>query len=241
MERRGLALLGALAVMAATPATARAQGEYAPPMLTPAVARTVAEACPGTKQYADALVRGMNAAEAAAANAPFSRCANATRLFELQWKNDYGRIALAATQLSQGLLAHDPALVKRAADATQAWRNATPATDAEVRSWDAIPDAYYAATHVAVIQDDPPPCYGFIVPNAAYINVAARTGTAWIRTERAAQPPGTKCRGGQPRESDPFAYQGAGPGLGGSVPVIQPRPTPGPDEVLRSFPNPPPR
>ena len=127
-------------------------------MLTPAVARSVAAACPGTKQYADALVRGMNAAEAAAANAPFSRCASATRLFALQWKNDYGRIALAAAELSQGLLAHDPVLVKRAADATQAWRDSTPATDAEVRSWDAIPDIYFAATRVAVIQDDPPPC-----------------------------------------------------------------------------------
>jgi hypothetical protein len=197
-------------------------------MLTPFAAGYVASGCPDAKPYADALVRGITLAEAKAATPVLTRCASAVRLFELQWKTDSAAFGLAAVQLSQGLLARDPALLKRAAEATRRMRDSTLASDAQIRSWDVIPDAFYARYREAVVFDDPL-CSGNIAVNAAYINLAARSGTAWIRTPRDVPPADNagRCPINPPPLSNISGFPGAAPPQPTDLPAPPEKPLPG--------------
>jgi hypothetical protein len=178
-------VLSAAALALALPQAARAAEAQAPTTLTPAVAREVAAACPEGARYAGLLVRGITGADAATATPVFERCAAQIRLPEAQWKTAAARVALAAVELSRGLLAHDPALLRRAADETRDLRSQSFASDADVRSWSVIPD-YYDAQQRQIVLDDPSACARGYADNAAYINVAARAGTAWITEQRPA-------------------------------------------------------
>ena len=192
IRRLGAALI-AVVVSGAAAGVAFAGEAQEPPMLTPAVAHTVVAGCPEAKRYAGLLVRGISDAEARAATPLLTACANAIRFPDLRWKNQYAALALAAVQLSQGLLEHDPALLKRAADATRALHDADQATDDQIRSWKIIPDWFDARVRVALVNDDQHVCTGSIVQNAAYVYLAARSGTAWIRTARDVPPGLERC------------------------------------------------
>jgi hypothetical protein len=184
--RQELGMVLSAAVLAvALPQAARAAEAQAPPALTPAVAREVATACPDAARYAGLLVRGITGADADAATPLLERCAARIRLPEAQWKTAAARVAVAAVELSRGLLSHDPGLLRRAADETKDLRLQSFASDAEVRSWTVIPD-YYDVRRGEIVLDDPSGCARGYADNAAYINVAARTGAAWITEQRPA-------------------------------------------------------
>ncbi len=176
-------VLTAVVLAAGTPAAFAAADPAAPPMLTPSMARTVASACPQAAVYADELVRGITRAEAKAATPLLTSCAREIRLFIHQWKNDAANIALAAVELSRGLLDRDPALLRAAADATRDLRRASRASDDQVREWTIIPDYFDVARNELVVEPHPA-CGISPVANATYINVAARTGAAWITIPR---------------------------------------------------------
>jgi hypothetical protein len=233
MIRRLAQAVASIAVFLPWSGAAVAGDAQAPPTLTPFAARYVASGCPEAKPYADALVRGITLAEAKAATPVLTRCATAVRLFELRWKNDSAAFGLAAVQLSEGLLERDPALLKRAADATRRMRDFTPASDSQIRSWDVIPDTFYARYREAVVFDDPV-CAGNLAVNAAYINLAARSGTAWIRTPR--DVPAADKAGRCPINPPPLP---AVSGFPGGVPYQNPDRPPAPPE--RPAPNAPPR
>ncbi|MEA2787533.1 MAG: hypothetical protein QOF71_3637 [Candidatus Eremiobacteraeota bacterium] len=176
-------ILTAVVLAAATPGVAPAADPAAPPMLTPSLARTVASACPAARPYADELVRGITRAQAAAATPILTKCAREVRLFVYQWKNDVANIALAATELSRGLLDRDPTLLRAAAYATRDLRGASRASDDQVRAWTIIPDYFDVARNELVFETQAS-CDVSAVANATYINVAARTGVAWITVPR---------------------------------------------------------
>jgi hypothetical protein len=176
-------ILTAVVLAAGTPAVAGAADPAAPPMLTPSVARTVASACPQAAVYAGELVRGITRADAKAATPILTRCAREVRLFENQWKNDAANIALAAVELSRGLLDNDRTLLRAAADATRDLRGDSAARDGQVREWTLIPDYFDVARNELVVAP-PSSCGVSAVANATYINVAARAGAAWITTPR---------------------------------------------------------
>jgi hypothetical protein len=182
------ARLVAVAVLTAafgSPGTVYAHSLQAPPTLTPFVARDVAATCPGSERYVDALVHGITLAEADAAAPILNRCATAIRLFDAQWKNRVAEVALAAVDLSRGLLRQDPSLLKRAADATRALRASSAASDGQIRSWDVIPDGFDAGTGEEIVYDPSiPRCSSPPIANAAYIYLAARSTSAWIQTPR---------------------------------------------------------
>jgi hypothetical protein len=179
MRNRVVCAVGA-AFLTLVPGVARTEEGHAPPMLTPGVAAAVAAGCPGTRPYAEALVRGITDADAAVAAPKFAACAKPVRLFENQWKNDAANVALGAVELSRGLLQHDAGLLRRAADATEELRSKAHVTDAVVRTWPVIPD--FVDIRTGVVYAD---CLGgSIAINAAYVNVAARAGTAWVATPR---------------------------------------------------------
>ncbi len=188
MTARLVAVAVLLAVIG-SPGTVYARSVQAPPTLTPFVARDVAATCPGSERYVDALVRGITLAEADAAAPVLNRCATMIRLFEEQWKNSVAEVALAAVDLSRGLLRHDPSLLKRAADATRALRASTAASDGQIRSWDVIPDRFDARDGEPVLYDPSiPRCSSPPITNAAYIYLAAQSTTAWIQTPRPVLP-----------------------------------------------------
>jgi hypothetical protein len=187
-QRIGSGLTAVLLAAAIAPSSAMAEA-HAPPALAPSVAQLVAAACPGTGRYADALVRGISKAEADAAAPALARCAAQIRLPEFRWKTNAAELGRAAVALSQGLLDHDAAQLRRAADATRDLSRNSRAPDAEVRTWTVIPDFYDVARGEAVVVDAPRSCADATVANAAYINLAARTGTAWIDTPRSAAVP----------------------------------------------------
>jgi hypothetical protein len=197
VRNRVVSVLSAVVLAAATPAVAFAGDAQSPPVLTPAIANSVSAACPGTAKYADALVRGITSDEAAAAEPKFAACAKQIRLYENQWKNDAADVALGAVELARGLLNHDPELLQRAVDATAALRAVARGSDADVRAWPTIPDFVDGHTGDYVVDG----CgSGSAALNAAYINVAARTGVAWVLTPRAPTRCGTK--------GYPYAYNG---------------------------------
>lgn len=183
--RKELGMVLSAAVLAvALPQAARAAEAQAPPTLTPAVAQQVAAACPEAARYADALVRGITARDAVAATPLLEACATRVRSREARWKNDVAQLALAAAELSRGLLSHDPALLRAAADATRELRERSAASNEAVRTWTVIPDYYDAQHQEPVVLDSSSPCTASGADNAAYINVAARSGTAWITAQR---------------------------------------------------------
>jgi hypothetical protein len=177
--------LTAVLLAAGTPGAVAAAEPAAPPMLTPSLARTVASACPNAAVYTDKLIGGITRAEAKAATPILTRCAREIRLFVYQWKNDAASIALAAVDLSRGVLDHDPVLLRAAADATRDLRRASRATDIQVREWTIIPDYFDVARNELAVEPQPA-CGVSAVANATYINVAARTGNAWITIPREA-------------------------------------------------------
>jgi hypothetical protein len=179
--RNGMVCALGAAALALAPGLVLAADGQAPPTLTPAVANAVAAACPGTRAYADALVRGITGDDAAAAAPRFAACAKQIRLFENQWKGEVATLAFGAVELSQGLLAHDPVLLRHAVDATAALRSEIRLSDAQVRAWPVIPDAIDADTEAPIVVC----AAGSIQLNAAYVNVAARAGIGWVRTARA--------------------------------------------------------
>ncbi len=230
-----IAALAAFVIAVVSGGAARADELQAPPTLTPAVAGNAAAACPDAAPYARALVDGITLAQATAATPILMRCATATRLFELQWKNSAAALALAAVELSRGLLEHDPALLKRAADGTHAWRSRVPQSDEQILTWDLVPDIYDNRLHAVTYVDGS--CGANPYMNAAYIYVAARSGIAWLRTPRAIRN-ATPCNAVAARAA---SFGGGGIDIGASpftVPIPT-RPAPAPDEVLR--PNAPPR
>lgn len=192
----GLLLSATVLAAIASPALAGSPEAMAPPMLSPIVARDVADACPGTRGYADALVRGITNREAVAAEPVFAACAAPLRFSGFRWKTDAATVALAAVRLSRGLLNHDAELLRRAASGSSELRARTGATDAQIRAWPVIPD-YFAWANSELVAYDYLPLIANnanrerepfvnspIVQDAAYINVAARTGEAWILTPR---------------------------------------------------------
>jgi hypothetical protein len=173
--------LGAL-LLGAIPCAAIAGSEYAPPTLTPLVALAANAACPGAERYTIGLTRGISEPAAAAATRFFLACQAATRRDTVSWKNEVASVALGAADLSRGLLDHDPSALKQAVDATAELRARTAATDDTIRGWVTIPDEFDAFKRVGVIRTD---CYaGTWVTDAAYINVAAHAGKAWISEPR---------------------------------------------------------
>jgi hypothetical protein len=181
-----MSMLGATAMMLATTPLAQAAGGAAPPTLTPLVARDVAAACPGTAAYASALTSGIDESTAAAAAPVFDACAAGARRDVLVWRQNASSVAVGAVYLSLGLLRHDAAMLKRAVDATASLRSDVGADDQTIQAWSVIPDTYDSVHRRAIVRTD---CaLGTWAADAAYINVAAHTGTAWITAPRDAQP-----------------------------------------------------
>lgn len=196
MHRVIVTVLAAAVLAAAAPASGGAAGVHAPPLLTPQVAIEVGDACPGTIMHAAALVRGMTRAEAVAAEPAFSACAAADRLPGFRWKNTAANVALAAVQLTRALIDHDTVLLAHVADATAELRGQTAATDEQIRSWTSIPDYFDSVlkrpVDVQYLTIDPNNAanpretmlIGPWIADAAYMNLAARSGEAWITTPR---------------------------------------------------------
>jgi hypothetical protein len=185
----------AVAIVAA-PLAAVAADSQAPPTLTPIAARDVADACPATARYAQALVGGITRRDARAARPLFAACAAEPRLPGYLWKTNAANLALGAVDLSLGVLDRDDAAFRRAVAETADLRSRSLSTDAQVHAWTVIPDYLLPNTHEpatlaylplppsnAQLQR-PPFINGFEAENAAYVNVAARTGTAWITAPR---------------------------------------------------------
>jgi hypothetical protein len=181
MGTRVVSLLGAIALAAGSAVSVQASDAQAPPMLTPLVARDVTAACPGTKVYADALIRGATDEEAAAASTLFDACA-ASLHRRHPWREPAANVAVGAAYLSRGLLEHDPAMLQHAIDATAVLRSSVSWTDETVRRWPIIPDQFDAPRREAVIRIDCPA--GMWIADAVYINIAAHQGSAWIAAPR---------------------------------------------------------
>lgn len=179
---RALALSLAVSAVATTASSAWAEEPHAPPVLTPPLARQLVVACPGTAHYADALARGSGEADAAAAASKFENCAGAARRARTEARRQIASTAAGAAYLSLGLLRHDTAMFQRAVDATAELRSLLPLSDDQIRRWTAIPDAVDLTRRKLLIATD---CgIGDPTPTAAYINVAAHDGSAWIAVAR---------------------------------------------------------
>ncbi|HEX3465622.1 MAG TPA: hypothetical protein VHS78_16350 [Candidatus Elarobacter sp.] len=153
-------------------------------MLTPLVARQLAVACPAAARYADALVRGSDADEAAAGAQLFEDCAGLGRRQKAEARRQIASTAAGAAYLALGVLRHDTAALQHAIDATAELRAYVPLSDEQIRRWSAIPDAIDMERHKLLISNA---CgLGDPVVTAAYVNVAAHEGTAWITAARAA-------------------------------------------------------
>jgi len=181
MRTRVVSLLG-LAVFA-LPVAASAAGEtHAPPTLSPNVARDVAYVCPGTAPYAEALVRGISEPQAAAAAPVFDACAAGLRHAGIDRTRQTASTAVGATYLSLGLLRHDPALLRRSIDATDELRRNYIVPDEDIRRWPIIPDEFDQRHDRLIVSTV---CDGAgLSEDAAYINVAAHRGVAWITAAR---------------------------------------------------------
>jgi hypothetical protein len=191
MTRFGAAVL--LLVLIGASAQAPQPGDAPIPTLTPVAARDVADACPNTASFASALVRGASAGEAASARAAFAACASQTRLPGFEWKTEAASLALGAADLTLGIRNNDAAALRRAADETSGLRSLSVARDDEVRTWTTIPDFLDPHTrlpaslgYVPIVPGESlesrPPYRrdASIVTAAAYVNLAARLGIAWI-------------------------------------------------------------
>lgn len=76
-------------------------------------------------------------------------------------------------------------MLRHAIDATARLRSDLPASDEIIRRWPIIPDEYDVRRHEVVIRID---CGSGVGANAAYINVAAHQGSAWVTTPREPEP-----------------------------------------------------
>ena len=194
---RIIALLASAALTASLSAPAFAAPDPQPsvPMLTPMTARDVAEACPGTARFALALVRGASLVEATEARPAFAACAAQPRLAGYEWKTEAANLALGGCELTIGIATGDVAALRRAAAVTADLRSSSLATDDQIREWTIIPDAFNSVSRKPVfngyvtyrVGDSLIPRRPFttdqtMVTNAAYVNVAARRGEAWIHT-----------------------------------------------------------
>ncbi len=191
-------LAGAVgAAIALVPLSVFAQAEaVGPPMLTPIAVRDISDACPGSGAFARELVGGIGEADAIPAERAFTACAAQARLPGYRWKTEAANLALAAVELSRGLMLHDAALTRRAASLTDDLRARSIATDADVRRWSAIPDRFdqrrseiILLGYVPVVPENAMlrrPEFGERpwTSDAAYINVAAQQDDAWIHTPR---------------------------------------------------------
>lgn len=166
-----------------TVSPAPAEEPHAPPVLTPALVRQLGSACPGAAPYADALARGSDEADAAAAAQLFENCAGDGRRQHAEARRFIASAAAGGAYLALGLLRHDPAMLRRSIDATDEMRRAVPVSDEQIRRWSTIPDAIDMEHHKLLIVTT---C-GIGDPSvaAAYINVAAHDGAAWITAARA--------------------------------------------------------
>ena len=180
MRARVLSL--ALSAVAATASSAWAEEPHAPPVLTPPLARQLVVACPGTARFADALARGSGEADAVVAASAFENCAGMARRARTDARRQIASTAAGAAYLTLGVLRHDAAMFQRAADATAELRNLLPLSDDQVRRWTAIPDAVDLTHRKLLIAT----ACGIGDPTlaAAYINVAAHDGSAWIAVAR---------------------------------------------------------
>ncbi|HEX3465620.1 MAG TPA: hypothetical protein VHS78_16340 [Candidatus Elarobacter sp.] len=180
MGSRIASLLG-IAVLA-MPLAVSAAEQHAPPTLTPLVANAVAAACPGTDRYAQALVRGIGERDATAAAPAFDACAASARHDYSDFRRHLASTAVGAAYLSLALLRHDPALLRRSIDATAELRSYVRASDDDIRRWPIIPDSLAPHGDTLIVRTDCAPPYP--ETDAAYINVAAHAGSAWISTPR---------------------------------------------------------
>lgn len=225
-----MVVLGSLLMTIVSAGAAGADAPQAPPMLSPAAANAVATACPSASAYADALVAGATLEQATAGRTLFGQCAkNAASADEPALT-----VAVAAADLSAGLLSKQSVLIARAGAETNALRRNVLASDAQIRTWVVIPDTYDPRSRIAYFDDFD--CAGDVGLDAAYINLAARSGTAWIREQRTARQ-ATGCAAALPSAS---AFQSIGRTPFTSPPIT--RPTAAPDEQLqRPVPGIPPR
>jgi hypothetical protein len=178
MRSRLLVVVASLLITGTPFGMAVAGVPLAPPLLSPSSAQMVATACPEAAKYADALVNGISLADANAAAPVLTRCAKTVA------SADEASVAfgLAAVELAQGVLASNPALIARAANATASLRRDVSATDAQIRTWVLIPDMFDPRSGKAYFDDFH--CRGSVYLNAAYIYVAARSAQPWIREPR---------------------------------------------------------
>jgi len=223
-----LAAIGVLVAAAAANGTALGAqpAVHAPPMLSPSSANSVARACRRAEPYADTLVVGATLAEATSAESILERCAKSA-------SGDAAKavaLALGAADFSQGWLENDTTLMTRAAEATSALRAAVPASDEQIRGWAIVPDSYDRQSGHAYFNDFD--CRGSVDVNAAYINLAARLGEAWIRQARTER----KFTGCMPPPLGSPRYGDIG---SNATPYVDPSTVQTPDAVLTRPPGPP--
>jgi hypothetical protein len=182
---RAVLLTLAVSAVAATAFPAAAEEPQAPPVLTPPLARQLGVACPGTARYAEALAAGSGEADAVAAASQFENCAGAARRARTEPRRQIASTAAGGAYLALGLLHHDAAMLQRAVDATAELRAFLPLSDEQIRRWTIIPDAVDLTRRKLLIATE---CgIGDPALTAAYINVAAREGSAWIAVTRPSQ------------------------------------------------------
>jgi hypothetical protein len=128
-------------------------------------------------------VHGISESQAALAAPLFEKCAASWRHDHDDTSRQTASTAVGAIYLSRALLTHDPLFFRRAIDATDEVRRSSHLSEDVVRSWPVIPDYFDAVRREAVISLD---CDFSLVPDATYIYLAARTGTAWITQPREA-------------------------------------------------------
>lgn len=224
MQGRLLVVLGSM-LFAGIPAGMASAGDaHAPPLLSPSSAQQVIAGCPAAAKYADALVSGISLADANAALPVLSRCKSIAASAD----EKSIALALAAVELSQGLLGSNPELIARAADATAPMRHDVAATDAQIHTWVLVPDMYDPRSGKAYFDDFQ--CIGSVDLNAAYVYVAASSAHPWIRDARTPRTQ-TACAAKHPLITNQnFRYDG----IGGNPfqPPAPSRPQPAPDEQL---------
>jgi predicted metal-binding protein len=151
-------------------------------VLTPLIARQLAVACPGTARFAEALAMGSDAVQAAAGAQLFENCAGNGRRERAEARRIIASAAAGAAHLALGVLRNDAAELQRSIDATAELRADVPLSDDQIRRWSAIPDAIDMERRKLLVANG---CaVGDPAVTAAYVNVAARQGTAWISAAR---------------------------------------------------------
>ena len=219
MRSSFVCVLTAAVLAAGCPALAAAAAEKGPPLLTPVASRDLADACPGSRRFAQGLLTGITAGDAAAAIPLLEACAAQVRLPGFRWKSDVATLGVAAAELTRGLLTNDQTLLRRAASSSADLRAHSFATDEQVREWTEIPDGFstrdgsYVDDYFPLAQSNasterPQFAFGPWIQDAAYVHVAANLGNAWIHTPRTilGYTYGTPNTGGSPYPRNPTPY-----------------------------------